>query len=336
VGAPNSVSLLDAYFIFTYGDGSIIASDLNSTSINTLSTAKAEANPDGLIRGTVSGRQFYAWGPSSLEIFDNAGTSPFPLARTTVVPVGLFGPWAIAGFEDGWDRDQIFVASDGTVRRLNGYQPDRISTRAVERDIQSVAVASTLRACVYTVSGNAFWVLSSPTWTWEFNATTNEWNERRSYGLTRWRGETSARFAGNWIVGDTQSTSIHYIGAQFFDEAGDPLVARAEGIMKDFPARIRLPSIDFDFTAGQGTESGTDPIETDPRVMLEWSHDGGATWSNPLWRELGRQGDFKRQIRLHNTGRSTPQGFRMAWEVSDPVWMQFRGARVINPLPRRP
>jgi hypothetical protein len=336
VGSPNSVSLLDAYFIFTYGDGSIISSDLNSTAINALSTAKAEANPDGIIRGTVSGRQFYAWGPSSLEIFDNAGTSPFPLARSTVVPVGLFGQWAIAGYEDGWDLSQIFVASDGTVRRLNGYQPERVSNRAVERDIQSVAVASTLRACVYTVAGNAFWVLSSPTWTWEYNATTGEWNERRSYGLTRWRGETSARAFGRWVVGDTQSTSILHIGSQWMGEGGDPLVARAEGVMKDFPARIRVPVVDFDFTVGQGVENSPEPNAVDPQVLLSWSHDGGATWSNPLWRPLGRQGDFKRQIRLFNTGRSTPQGVRFAWEIPDPAPFQFRGATVLNPIPRKP
>jgi hypothetical protein len=336
VGSPNSVSFLDAYFIFTYGDGSIIASDLNSTAINTLSTAKAEANPDGLIRGTVSGRQFYAWGPSSLEIFDNAGTSPFPLARTTVIPVGLFGPWAIAGYEDGWDLSQIFVASDGTVRKLRGYQPERISNRAVERDIQSVAMASTLRACVYTVAGNAFWVLSSPTWTWEYNVTSGGWNERRSYGLTRWRGETSAKAWGNWIIGDTESTNVNYIGTQWLQENGDPLIPRAEGILKDFPARIRLPVVDFDFTVGQGVEASTDPDIQDPQVAISWSHDGGKTWSNPLWRSLGRQGQHDQQIRVHNTGRSTPQGVRFAWEIADPVHYQFRGARVLNPIARKP
>jgi hypothetical protein len=336
VGSPNSVSLLDAYFIFTYGDGSIIASDLNSTTINSLSTAKAEANPDGLIRGTVSGRQFYAWGPSSLEIFDNAGTSPFPLARTAVIPVGLYGQWAIAGYEDGWDLSQIFVASDGTVRKLRGYQPERISNRAVERDIQSVAMASTLRACVYTVAGNAFWVLSSPTWTWEYNVTSGGWNERRSYGLTRWRGETSAKAWGNWIIGDTESTNVNYIGTQWLQENGDPLIPRAEGILKDFPARIRLPVVDFDFTVGQGVEASTDPDIQDPQVAISWSHDGGKTWSNPLWRSLGRQGQHDQQIRVHNTGRSTPQGVRFAWEIADPVHYQFRGARVLNPIARKP
>jgi hypothetical protein len=187
-----------------------------------------------------------------------------------------------------------------------------------------------------TVAGNAFWVLSSPTWTWEFNATTNEWNERRSYGLTRWRGETSARAWGRWVVGDTQSTNVNYVGSQWMQENGDPLIPRAEGIMKDFPARIRVPVVDFDFTVGQGIEASDDEDVQDPQVALSWSHDGGVTWSNPLWRSLGRQGQHEQQIRLFNTGRSTPTGVRFAWEIADPVHYQFRGARVLNPLPRKP
>jgi len=336
IGSPNSVSSLDGYFLFTYGNGAIIASDLNSTNINTLSTAKAESRPEGLIRGTVSGRQFFAWAPGGIEVWDNAGTPQFPLARAAVIPVGLLGPWAVAGYEDGWDLTQIFVASDRTVRRLSGYQPERISTRAVERDIASVPATDLIRAFVYTSGGNAFWVLTSPIWTWEFNATTSEWNERRSDEMSRWRALTSAKFNGRWLAGDVASTSLLEITSASLDEAGAPLKALAEGVLKDFPARMRVPALHFDFTTGQGREAGLDPIETNPIVALSWSHDGGASWANPLFRKLGRQGDFGRQVRIDNIGRSTPHGTRVRWEVSDPINFQFRGASAVTLTARRP
>lgn len=337
VGSPNSVASIDGYLVFTYGNGDIIASDLNSTAINTLSRARAESNPDPLLRGIVRGGIFYACGSATIEPWRNAGTSPFPLERyPTVIPVGLFGQWAVAGYEDGWDGPVIFVASDGTVRTLSQFTTARVSTRDVERDIQGVAAASTLKAYVYTDGGNAFWVLSSPTWTWEYNVTTQEWHQRKSFGLTRWRGEFSAKAFGRWVVGDTGSTKVQYVSSAYLTEDGDPLVARAEGVLKDFPARMRIPSLDFDFTVGQGVETGLVPIETDPQVAISVSHDGGASWSNPLWRKLGRQGDFKRQIRAHNLGRSTPQGTRVSWEVSDPVWVQFRGTTALNLIPRKP
>lgn len=337
VGAPNSVAGMDGYFIFTYGNGDIIASDLNSTNINTLSTARAESNPDGLLRGISRGGIFYAMGSATIEPWRNAGTSPFPLARyPTVIPVGLLGQWAVAGYEDGWDGPLFLVASDGTVRSLNGFTTERVSNRDVERDIQGVASASQITAYVYTEGGNAFFVLSSPSWTWELNVTTGEWNQRKSFTLDRWRGAFSAKAFGWWIVGDLQSTKIQRISSSVFSEDGAPLIARAEGYLKDFPARMRVPSLDFDFTTGQGVAGGTVPIQTDPQVMLSWSHDGGASWSNPLLRSLGKQGEHKRQIRINNIGRSTPHGVRVAWAISDPVWIQFRGAVAPELTPRKP
>ena len=51
VGSPNSVTFGDGYFFFTYGNGQVIASDLNATSINPLSTIQINAACDGCVRG---------------------------------------------------------------------------------------------------------------------------------------------------------------------------------------------------------------------------------------------------------------------------------------------
>src|SRR5882757_3233640 len=105
---PNSVAFLDGFLTWTIGDGRIFCSDLNAITVNALSSAKAESNPDGLIRGTVSGEQFFAFGTNSIEVWANAGNTPFPLARAAVIPIGLIGQWAVAGYEDGWDKSQLF------------------------------------------------------------------------------------------------------------------------------------------------------------------------------------------------------------------------------------
>ncbi len=182
VGAPSSVSSLDGYLLFTYGDGTVRASELNSTEINSLSTWKAESNPDGLLRGMVSAQLFYAFGSASIEVLQDVGTAPFPLARQSVIPVGLIGPWAAAGGSvEGWDTDIFFVARDGTVRRLSGYQTSVVSTPDVTRDIRAVTDKNKLIASVYVMGENAFWSLSSPNWTWEYNVTTGEWHQRQSY-----------------------------------------------------------------------------------------------------------------------------------------------------------
>jgi hypothetical protein len=61
-------------------------------------------------------------------------------------------------------------------------------------------------------------------------------------------------------------------------------------------------------------------IETscpNPRVMLQWSDDGGYTWSNEYWVHAGKAGEFKSRIQFNRLGMSRDRVFRMT--VSDPV-----------------
>lgn len=321
VGAPNSVSSLDGYLIFTYGDGSIRASDLNTTEINALSSTRAEANPDGLLRGIVSAQLFYAMGETTIEIYQDAGTAPFPLARVAVIPVGLIGPWAVAGgATEGWDTSPFFVARDGTVRRLDGYQVQTVSTPDVVRDILAVENRASLIASVHVTGENAFWSLSCADWTWEYNVTTGEWHQRRSYDLHRWRAAFSTYAFDRWIVGDTQSGALMEIAAHCLDEDGEPLVFEIESdCVKAFPSRVQCRRADFDFNVGYGREVGLDPIELDPNIEISWSNDGGATWSTPLLRPLGREGRFRQLVSVLNTGLSSAQGRKWRLRISDPV-----------------
>lgn len=332
IGSPNDVAFLDGYFLFTYADGTIRSTGTQATPTNTTdmsdqSYTVAESSPDGLLRGTVSGGQFYAWGQSSLEIYADQGLSPFPLSRQQVISIGLLGPSCVAGFETGWNGSQIFVAADGTVRRLDGYTPTRISTRAVERSIASISGPNVLRASVYTYGGNAVWSLSAPGFTWEYNVTTDAWHERASTGLARWRGETSVNAFGKWIVGDVVTGDVLAISEAYRTENGAPVVARIESApLRQIPDRLRLGALTLDITTGQGDPGGEMPDETDPRCRISWSVDGGARWAQPLIRPIGGPGQYGNRVSVGDLGRATREGVRVAVEVSDPVQFSLRGA----------
>lgn len=321
----NSIAFLDGYFLFTTRDGFIYASNLNTTASNPLSFAKAEARPDGLLRGIVYGLSFLAFGDSTIEVWQDAGTLPFPLARQSVIACGLKAPWAVAGAQDGWTEDLIFVAADNSVRRLVGYDPQRISPVELDRLIEQVADPNTLIASVYTFGSNAIWSLSSPTWTWEYNVTTGAWHERESASLSfaRWRATLSVKHPVGWIFGDLSSASLLTLDDIGLMDAGDPMTwGMDSGPVKQFPARIQVPDVTYDFVLGQA------PQGVDPGVLLSWSHDGGARWSNPLRRSLGRQGIGVAPIRLHRLGLSSHHGVRHRFRISDPVYTSFGGARM--------
>lgn len=332
IAMPNSVSTLDGYLLFTYADGTIRATNLNTTEIDSLSFTKAESSPDGLLRGLVSAQLFYAMGTASIEVFQDVGTSPFPLQRVAVMPVGLIGPWAIAGGQqDGWSSQPIFVANDGTVRKINGYQEEIISHADVTCDILSVENKNTLIAQAYGVGDAPFWSLTSPDWTWEYNCTTKSWHQRKSHKKSYWRGKYATYAFGHWLVGDDQSGKILQISQGSFTETGDPLIFEIESdVVKEFPARTQCRRADFDFSVGFGRDCGLDPIEIDPVVQIAWSDDAGASWSVPVERYLGRQGYHRALVSVLNTGMATSHGRKWRLTVSDPVECMLLGGAMYN------
>lgn len=324
---PNSVCALDGYFLWTIGDGRIFASDLNDITVDALSFTTAQGSPDGLLRGTVSGGQFFAWGNTSCEVYQNVGTTPFPLTRVSVLPVGLIGTWAIAAQIQGWDTDQVFVAADGTVRRMQGYNPVHVSTKDIERDIQAVTDKETLIATVYVTDGHPIWSLSSPTWTWEYNLETGFWHER-STSNSRWKGDQSAYFNSRWIVGENGGSKLLYIDSSEYTDDGSAITMTLEsGPVKNFPSRVFVSSAAFDFTTGAAPLVGTED-ETNPTVSVSWSRDGGGTWSNAVAaRSLGTQGQLSQEIRVNRIGISTQHGMRFRVQTSSPVYRTLRGGR---------
>jgi hypothetical protein len=335
---PSSVCHLDGYFFFTYagGDntGRIYASELNSTDVHSDSFTTAEGNPDGVLRGIVAGRQLFAMGQASIEVYQNVGSSPFPLARSAVIPVGLLGTFAAAGGTetDGWDGMPMFVARDGTVRQFKGYEPVIVSTRTVERFIAAQPDPKQLTAYVYTFLGSSIWGIkgnggSPDERCFEYNTSSGQWHERQSQGQLTWRGHRTVWAFDRWLVGDAATTELRYMDALAQAEHQDPIPCRIESkLMKNFPAALAVPRADFMFAQGVGIADGQDPIQTNPVVEISWSDDGGGTWSRPLRRTLGRQAEFGWGVRLNRTGMTTQLGRRWRIDVADPVPYVFFGA----------
>ncbi|WP_429041387.1 hypothetical protein [Bradyrhizobium elkanii] len=326
--APNSVSFMDSYFLLTYGDGTIQASDQNATTINTLNKTTAQSKPGGLTRGLPFNGQFFALGPNFGEVYtDTANATGFPFSRSYVLQRGLLGPYAIAGHEDGFASALMWVADDFSVVQHNGTpNPLKISPPDLDRLIASVADKTTLEASVYISQGHPKWVLSCPSFTWEFDLGSQKWNERASYQQARWRAISGISAFGKWIAGDTQAGQLIYVDPNAYNEVGNPLGFQLEsGPVLNFPNRTRVARADFNFVVGVGQAIGQDPIATDPSVGISWSDDGGINWSQEYVRKLGRQATPQR-ITMLRTGMTGVQGRRWRLKVSDPVYTAFLGA----------
>lgn len=326
VGSPNSVCFGDGYFFFTYGDGTCIASDLNSTAINAVNFTTAESKPDTLLRGVFFRQELFLMGTGSIEVWQNtANATGFPFSRSTVIARGLMGRQAVAGWEDGWANALLWVGDDAVVYEMKGYVPTRISTHDVERAIEQIALAgngSVLKAFVYMSEGHAFWALKSDEWCWVYDLTTGTWHERQSYGSATWRAQFSVKNYGLWLVGDETTGAVNKIQADYYYENGNPLVwTVTSGQMVQWPQEVAVPVTKFYFDQNTGMDDGSNPIETNPRVAVSWSNNGGLSWSQPIYREFGAQGEWKLRVQVNRTGKTGPQGRQWKLEVSDPVYV---------------
>lgn len=323
---PNSLTYLDGFFIFGIGDGRLFASGLNDTTVDALDYATAESSPDGGVRAVARGRELLAFGQDSTEFWSNTGNETgFPFTRGHVMTLGLYGAYSIGGAEAGFPEPLFFVASDRTVRHLTGYEPVRISTPTLERLIDAVEDPDTLTGCCFAAAGHLFYALSSPSWTWVYDLTTGAWHERKSIGQDIWRAAFTVYAFDKWLAFDAASGKVFHIDPTAKREDTDLLVfevwsAQAHG----FPARTLIKRASFDMMTGVGIDTGIEPIETDPKVEISWSDDGGRTWGAPVQRRLGSQGE-KLPIDVFRCGLAGRLGRQWRLAVSDPVEVSLIG-----------
>ena len=327
VGAPNSVSFMDGYFIFTYGDGTLQASGLNDVTINTLDKTKEQSKTGGLTRGLAFNGQHYAMGPTFGAVYANtANPVGYPFTRSYVLQRGLLSPYAIAGHEDGFGSSLIWAADDTSIVQANGTpNPLKISPPDLDRLLAAVTNKSTLEAFVYIAQGHPKWVIKCPAWCWEFDLGSKKWNERASYLSPTWRAVASCYAFGKWIVGDNSLGRLLYVSDTAYDEYGSPLVFQIEsGPVQGFPSRTRVARADFNFVTGVGNALGSDPTDTDPDVGITWTQDLGVTWGNELTRKLGRQASPV-SVTVLRTGMTGAQGRRWRLKASANIKIAFLG-----------
>lgn len=326
---PNSVSELNGYFLWTIGDGRIFASDLNSVSVAGNSYTQ-EQSLNGLLRGVAYRGEFFAFGRTGTGVYRDIGASPFPLQRETfTIGRGIIGTHAVAGWEPNGPDVLMWVGDNGIPQKMVGYTPEPVFHEDVVRLIAKAireGEGGSLEARAYSDGRHFFWALTNPgRWSWEHNLSTGNWNERESYNRPDWRSSCMVRAFDHWIAGDRDSGRLFSVEGTYYREGDQPLVMRLRsGVTAAFPNRMHIPGCEIDMTAAVGSAPGENPVQTDPRVKVSWSRDGGYRFGNPVLRKIGKQGEGDRRIRINGgLGLVGPKGLVFELAVSDPVHATF-------------
>lgn len=324
----NSVTAIAGYFVFSIPDGRFFITSIDEgTSIDALDFATGDANPDGMLVAEARAQEVIFFGPRSIEFWTHTGAASFPFERqggATLQNFGLLCPYSVRDL----NGVKFFVASDGTVRMLSGYQPARISTEAVERDIDS-ADKTAITAMAYSIRGKQNYVLSSPDWTWVYDGAApagQNWHQRMSYGENRWRGEIFVDIDGARCVGDFEAGTLYNLDPDTYTEAGTHLIMTVRsGPLHSYPDPVCVDRLFLDTIPGTGLNSADEHL-SDPKVMMRYSKDGGRTWSNERTASTGKIGEFSKRVKWEQLGQTEEDGIILEFAMSAAVVRGITGA----------
>jgi hypothetical protein len=312
------VDFQDQYFVFNKaGTGRFFLSNLNDGLIYTATDiATAEGDPDNLVTLISNRRELWLFGAETIEIWYNAGGSDFPFSR---FEGGFLERGCAAAFSIAEDDNAIFwLGEDRIIYRADGYTPQRISQHGIEEAIRKYTIVSDACAFIYTMGGHKFYVCTFPAEdaTWVYDITTGLWHERQSVGMGRWRVNTHVEAYGKHLVGDFEKGRIGELDLDTFEEYGEVMQGQATGppVYAD-RQRIFHRRFELDIDAGPGLTSGQG---SDPQVWLDYSDDGGHTWSaRKPFRSMGKIGTYLTRLRWLRLGSARQRIYRLT--VSDPV-----------------
>jgi len=335
-----TVAYLDGYFVFNEPNSQKIwiTSLLDGLSIDALDFASAEGSPDGVVGIIADHRELWVFGTNSVEVWYNSGNADFPLTRIQGAfnELGCAAPYSIAKMDNGLFWLGKDARGQGIVYRANGYTGQRISTHAVEWQIQQYNDMSDAIAYTYQQDGHSFYVLIFPSanTTWVYDVATQTWHERAGFAngaFTRHRSNCQAFFKNDVLVGDYENSNVYAFDLDDFSDNN--------GIQKWLRSWRALPtgqnnltrtahhSLQLDLETGVGLNLGQG---NDPQVMLRWSDDGGHTWSNEHWVSIGKIGEYYRRAIWRRLGMTMKLRDRV-YEISgtDPVKIAIMGAELI-------
>lgn len=334
--AADQVAFLDGYFIFNKkGSQQFFISPLNAVEpFDGLDIASAEGSPDNLVGLITTNQNLFLFGSQSTEVYYDSGDADFPLARIqgAVIDVGLAAPFSLAKIGNAI----YFLGGDSTgsgiIYRMQGYQPQRISTPAIEAVIRKISQADLAEATAYAYQqgGHLFYCLNIPTHdaTWVYDASTNLWHERaylNLWNLERHRAEHHAVAYGENVVSDYETGKLYALDLETYTDDSTPIARiRTSPHFSKGLGRVFHSSIQLDMETGVGL---TAPAQgSDPKAVLQWSDDGGHSWSNEHWADVGKIGETRARVIWRRLGSSRDRVYRVT--ITDPVKVVLIGAEL--------
>lgn len=335
--AAQQIRFLDGYFVMPIPNTGrfTITSLYDATQVDSLDFATAEGSPDNLVALLVDHREVWLFGTRSIEVWFNSGNPDFPFDRIqgAYIEYGCGATYSVANL----DNTVYWLGSDEKGQRMvwraTGYQPQRISTHAVEFALSGYAASSIAAALAFTYQqeGHSYYVLNCDEATWVYDVSTGLWHQRASLdaegNLLRHRPQVYTAGLGRHLVGDYADGRIYEYDLNTFTDDGQeiPRLRACPHFATPELQWLFWHLFQLDVEAGVGLDAGASPGVT-PQLMLRFSDDGGHAWSNEKLASIGALGNYRHRALWRRLGKSRDRVIEV--RQSDPVKVVWINARV--------
>ena len=319
----------------------------NALSWPALNFASAESDTDNTISILSTKTAIFLFGTRTIEVWNDTGQAAPnpPLLRQAgnVVHYGAVSPRGnvISNnsiyFLSQDVKGSVFVMvmdGSGGTQRVSNYAVEYYLTKLGARVQECVAY-------VYTEAGHEFIVFNFPPMndpaiedrTWVYDVREGVWHERQSYrreneitdgqAFTRHRGQFHGFFNFNHVLTDYLVPTIYLSSLNYSDDNGDPILrVRTSPHSFDKLNRVRYDAFQLDIEVGKGitpvaNQNVNDDSQSyvqgvDNSVVLEYSSDGGHTWSNAGKKEFTQVGNYVKRLLWYRLGIARDRVFRVS------------------------
>lgn len=362
-GDPNflgadRVDFLDYFLFFNQPNSPNWYSTLpTAVTFNGLYFGTKTAWPDNIVAAVAVERESWLLGTKKSEVWNNAGTVPFPFQPLAgiIVEHGCAGKYSPA--KQDVNVYWLSQSPEGArmVMKGSNHAALRISTHAIEEILLGCPrVDDAIGAC-YQIRGHAFYELHLPTadLTLVWDEATQLWHEEAwcdsNGNLHRTRTPFVTYMYGTNVGLDWANGTLYKIDPTNFTDNGQPIkwIRSMPHLLDEEFDRVTYNRLIADVQVGSATgsvqvatstspwsigfstgfgpigASGTSTLTEMPEISLRMSRDRGASWGNRIMIPLGNQGQYCTKPTWNRLGYASDMVFELS--CSTPMMTALNG-----------
>lgn len=325
---PQSCANINSQVIYDGDGGRWCSSDVGAPlTINALNYATAEVEADDLLRVYTFAQTLYLLGQKTTETWYNTsvGNPPFTRIESGISPIGIQSIHSAANTE----KFMYFLSNTNEIHRINGSFYESVSTLPLSQEIEGYSTKDDAIGFTMKLASQWFYVLTFPTenktWVYPEGGEFFEWSSGNEGGRSR---ANSYAFAyGKHLVADYLNGNIYELSPTVYTENGETIIRVRDtapihgALFKQAGKRIEMNRFELIMETGVGLISGQG---SNPEVILQYSDDGGRTFSRERRAKVGQLGQYQKLVYWTELGSFYERIIRI--QVSDPVAWSIHSA----------